>query len=127
MPQLVIEKPNTSFINLLCSWWCWCLTVLGPIVAVVALVFTTWIVYRTRYGLHSVLLLLLLSNHFSCIKLNQHSPVCFELLNGYRQPEIVEEKELKFKVIEFDKRKPSDLRYGTISSRSARWSYVVRE
>ena len=103
MPQCFIEKTNTSIINFLCSWWCWCLTVFGPIAAmVVAVVFATWIVYRARYaGLHS---LLLLSNHFSCIKLNQHGPVCFELLNGYRQPKIIEEKKLKFKVIEFDKR-----------------------
>ena len=93
-----------------------------------ALGFTTWIVYRARYaGLHSLLLLVLLSNHFSCIKLNQHSPVCFELLNGYRQSKIVEEKELKFKVIEFDKRKPSDLQEGTISSPSARRNYMVGE
>jgi hypothetical protein len=111
MPQFFIEKTDPSMINFLCSWWCWCLTVFGPIATmVVAVVFATWIVDRARYiGLHSLLLLLLLSNHLSCIKLNQHSPVCFELLNGHRQPKIVEEKELKFKVIEFDKRKPSNL------------------
>lgn len=80
---------------------------------VVAVVFATWIVYRARYaGLRS---LLLLSNHFSCIKLNQHGPVCFKLLNGYRQSKIVEEKELKFKVIEFDKRKPSNLGIAGVS------------
>lgn len=103
--------------------------VLGPIATmVVTVVFATWIVYRARYArLYSLLLLLLLllSNHFSSIKFNQHSPVCFELLNRYRQPKIVEEKELKFKVVEFDKRKSSDLRYGTISRRSARRSGVM--
>jgi hypothetical protein len=80
----------------------------------VVAVFTTWIIDRARYiGLDS---LLLLSNHFSCIELDQHSPVCFKLLNGYRKPKIVEEKKLKLKVIEFDKRKSSNLRCDIISS-----------
>lgn len=82
-----------------------------------AMVFATWIINRVRYiGLDRLLLLLLLSNHFSCIKLNQHRPVCFELFDGYSQPKIVEEKKLKFKMVKFDKRKPSNLQYGMISS-----------
>lgn len=42
MLQFFIAETNTSIINLLCSWWCWCLTVFGPItVVVVTVVFGT--------------------------------------------------------------------------------------
>ena len=88
------------------------MTVFGPVAAVVmALVLAARIVYGVGYVRRDslMLLLLLLGNHFSGIKFNQHSPVCFQFLNRYGQSKIVQEEKLKFQVIELDEGKPSDL------------------
>lgn len=57
----------------------------------------------------SLLLLLLLREHLTRIKLHQHGAIRLELLYRDRKPEVVQEEELKLEVIELDERKATDL------------------
>lgn len=49
------------------------------------------------------------ANHLPRIKLNKHGRVSLEVLHRDGETEIVEEEKLEFEVVQFGKRKPSDL------------------
>jgi hypothetical protein len=51
----------------------------------------------------------LLRDDFTGVELNQHGSVGFDLLDGDRQPEVVQEQELEFKVIQLGERKAANL------------------
>jgi hypothetical protein len=43
---------------------------------------------------------LLLGYYFTCVELNQHCPVCFHLLEGHSQSEVIQDKELELEVVQ---------------------------
>lgn len=49
------------------------------------------------------------ADHLPRIKLNKHGRVSLEVLHRDGETEIVEEEKLEFEVVQFGKRKPSDL------------------
>ena len=55
-------------------------------------------VFRVRHiNRHSALSL---RDDFSGVELDEHGAVCFELFDGDGEPEVVEEEELEFEVVE---------------------------
>lgn len=55
------------------------------------------------------MLLLMLRNHLTRIKLHKHGPIGLELLHRNRKPKVIQEKKLELEVIKLHERKASDL------------------
>jgi hypothetical protein len=58
-----------------------------------------------------LMLLMLLRNNLSSIKLDQHRSIRLQLLNRNRETKIVEKQKLQLEVVELSKRKTTNLFY----------------
>jgi hypothetical protein len=57
------------------------------------------------------MLLMLLRNNLSSVKLDQHRSIRLQLLNRNRETKIVEKQKLQLEVVELSKRKTTNLFY----------------
>ena len=60
-------------------------------------------------GMKMLLSSLLLGHNLAGIELNEHGAICFELLHRNGETEVVEDQELKLKMVELNQRQTSNL------------------